>query len=192
MNTETTKTNIKNIYRSYSETYKAISDSSWRRKIMDLSPGEPTPQKGVLYYADDAENFRFEAVDLRQKGLAEVQTALDRIAEVKAEAPSSEAVNYITMLRDKKNITDHDIDIALKHYGHNYSAHNAIMDIAEDRKIYGFTRGTELDAIEKRFSEIHDNLSRMGTDAYTAQKQSGGGYTAMMELLIDEIPDTTI
>lgn len=191
MNTQIVKDNIKQLYRDYAFAWQTISEDSWKKKVMSLKPGESAPKKGELFFTEDIDRFREQADGFRQRGLAEVEAVLDRVGEVKAAAPSTEACNYISMLRDRKNLTDRDIEVALLHYGDNYSAHNAIIDIADDNKIRGFIRTTPLDAIENRFGEIRDNLNQM--NVFTAQRQNPtSGYVTMVEMMVDEIPDQII
>lgn len=154
MTTSELKQKLITIYNNYVEAYDKISDQDYKAHLMNLGAGSITPPKYKFFSTDYRDKFAEMAIKYRDEALAIIDDALDRIRIKKTEAPTTEAVNYLAMLKDKADISEHDIEDALSTYGDNYSAYNAIRSLADSNEIRGVGI-SDLDVLE---TEIRDNI----------------------------------
>lgn len=188
MDTRKLKDEIFKLYDEYLESYLIASDIAYDIKLRSLNAGEAAPKKGGLYYEDNRERFNDKAVDLRNKALNIINKALDEIVKVKTAAPSTDAVNYLTLLKSKTQITEEEINNALTTYGENYAVCKALMDLASERKIYGVMYNLDVDKIEAGLKNIIPSVERWSSiDAESGLSQGSVSFAKMM--IEQDIPD---
>lgn len=191
VNTKEIKADLSKIYRNYATDYDFISTASFDKYRKDLKPGQIVEEKGRFFFPDDEQRFIELAREHRDKGLEIVNHVRSEIRKAKSEAPSTDAVNYISMLRNQKNITDRDIDAAVERYGNNYTAYRAIRDIAIEWKIYNYGEDP-IDKVDRGLDDVEANLNKMG-DTFNMQKKGfNSGHCHIFDAMLDmSIPNCT-
>lgn len=135
MTTKELKDKLVGIYRKYVDSYTKLSDQDYKAYLQTLAPGTVTPTKYRFFIDDYRDQFSELATQYRDEATAVIDEALARIRAKKTESPSTDAVNYLALLKDKPDLSEYDIDDALSAYGDNYSAYNAIRALADEHKI---------------------------------------------------------
>lgn len=189
MNTSKLKVTLKDLYSQYAQAYKTGCDLAYKKNLSELKPGERTPEKLGLYYDDYKTSFAEKASKLKAEGLEAIKKARSEVKTMKTDAPSTDAMNYISYLRTKKDLTEYDIEDALERYGNNYAAYNAIKDLGEERKVF-FAQESILDPITRGLDNLESNFEKFGV--YHAERHGGisDGYLSFVGLTIDnELPD---
>ena len=130
------KADLRKTFREFADAYTKAVQDSYNKQLMNLKPGDPAPVKKI---AKMDERKAFEALSRTYMSKAEkiLTSARDQLRAEIAKAPTPEAVNFITLLAARTgNITQEEIDAAVKAYGSNYQAYKAIADIARAHKIH--------------------------------------------------------
>ena len=133
----TIKSDLKKVFADYAKECKVAVDRSYHVMKAQLQPGQMVPNPGKILPEVQAE-FSGTINALREKAVGIIDQALEEVKSVKAEAPSTEAVNAIAMLRDAESVSEGDLDALMTEYGTTYLAHKAVRDIAHKHKIYAF------------------------------------------------------
>ena len=183
-NPKTINKELKDILAKYKDSYKSICETSRAEYMQTLPAGAEIPKEGVIY--GDKYKAAFESKCLEYKN--DIRKIMnDTINDLKAkatEAPSTEAVNAITLLNMRKNVTKTEIDDMLNRYGDNVQAWRTIVSIANDNDLHDF-RQCEVDA---QFEQV-EGLSRSLENSISANKASqgyaGAGFMSLIEAQID-------
>ena len=129
----------KEILRGISAKHTQIHQECSKRALDELreqlQPGETLPKvKGIATEKQRA-IYKEASMPLINEAMAEIEKIQAHVDAVKGAAPTQEAVNYITMLSLRANITQEDIEVATKIYGENYNAMRTINDIARQHDL---------------------------------------------------------
>ena len=161
MKTQELKDKLVGIYRKYVDSYTKLSDQDYKAYLQTLTPGAVTPAKYRFFIDDYRDKFAELATQYRDEATAVIDDALTRIRAKKTESPSTDAVNYLALLKEKPDLSEYDIDDALSTYGDNYSAYNAIRALADEHDIYTVGQ-SPLDKLEDELREyIQPALNRL-------------------------------
>lgn len=125
------KDSLKNINNEFQKECKNAVDRSHHISLSRLKPGEAAPAPGFLT-PEIQEELRASVGRLANRAQAVLEDALREVREAKAEAPSTEAVNAITMLRGNKHVSESELNALMEVYGDNYLTHKAICDLARE------------------------------------------------------------
>lgn len=128
------KNKLKENYAAFAKEYSAEMEASYSKKVRATQPGQPAPAKGFTDL--EAAAFRKRAAAYRQRAEAIISNVKDQIRADVTAAPSSEAVNYITLLSRRKHVSPYEIQFAAEMYGTNFSSYSALQEIAAKNKIY--------------------------------------------------------
>lgn len=190
MDTRKLKDELFRLYDEYLESYLIASDIAYDIKLRGLKAGEVAPKKSGLYFDDNRQRFNEKAEDLKAKALKIINKALDEIVKFKTAAPSTDAVNYLTLLKSKTKITEEELNNALTTYGENYAVCKAFFDLAEERKIYGIVYNLDVDKIEEVLKNILASVNKWGSVA--AENGLSQGSNDFEKMWIEQdIPDVT-
>lgn len=183
---ERTNKELKSILSQFKDSYRIACDSSRNAYMKTLSAGAQVPKEGMIYGEDRRREFESMCAGYRDKALEILNKVGTELREKATEAPSTEAVNSITLLNMRKNITEDEIDNLLTRYGDNPQAWETIVSIARDHDIHAFN-----DHPIKRQIEAVDGLARTMERTISAQSANGGhasdGFLAMIEMNIDDV-----
>lgn len=159
INTQKTKDELRKIFSDYAKDYQIRADASYKHRLTELKHGEIAPARTGFFYSEDRAAFDTKAHEYRDKALEVIETLSNEIRARKTDAPSTDAINYVSLLRSKKGITEQDINDALDRYGSNYSVYNAIRDLASDNRIYIQTH--VLDNISEGIDNTVHSINKM-------------------------------
>lgn len=130
---------LKKIMSDFNETYKAICAKSREDYIKSLGPGAMIPNNGPMIYTEDGKNyFTEECRKYKAKAHEILDTHVRDLKNKITEAPSTDAVNSITLLKLRDSITEKEISDLMERYGDNVQAYNAIKSIAYAHNIKSF------------------------------------------------------
>lgn len=186
MSYQTAKANqeLKAIYREYVSGYKEACAASRDRFMAKLSPGAKIPDHGKIYDQEGKAEFTAKCSGLRAKA-HEVTSGMLKDLRVKAtEAPSTEAVNAITVLGMRKKITESEVSDLLGQYGSNPLCWKSIVDIAEAHDIHSFGEHP-VDASIHKLEDIDAKIERNLTTMNAEQGRATEGWIAMAGIDID-------
>lgn len=183
---------LKAVAKDYYDTFKLYSEADYNDKLLALKPGQPAPEKGKLSgvrrerMEEKAAECRSKAADILNRELAAVNK------EITA-APSTEAVNTISLLalRDPNTIGPEVIKTLLDEYGDNVQSYETIRDIAKQKRIV-----TDLDGIDHPLREQQANIEALNRSLYgafdihyTEAGHNSEGFVGLLNLTIDNTFD---
>lgn len=185
MDIKAIKNNLKEVNKKFAEICSATNRAADSEIRANLKPGEAVPQLRYDTWPDTIRaNFAQEVRKLRDKALATLDAAIAEAQEMHAEAPSSDAVNAVAMLRDMDNVTESDVNAMLSVYGDNYLSYVAIRGIAEKHKIYGIEPHL-LGDLEEGLSTLR-RLYERDLSPYNAGASAAHSFTqALMDTTVD-------
>lgn len=188
MNTKEIKNELKTIVHAFADNYKSAAQRSWEEQVKRLGPGTTSPQLGRFFTVEERGKFDDFAAGQREKLRRAVSGVSAEIDKMRTEAPSSEAVNAITMLGMRSSISEDELYAAADRYGSNYMAYKAIRDIGAKNKIFI----PEKHAAD-RMADGLSSVDRIAADMITSTAENGrwsAGYLAMVDMTIDDaFPD---
>lgn len=182
---------LKAIVKDYYNTFRFYSENDYNDKLLTLKPGQPAPVKGKLSGAR-RERMEEKAAECRSKAADIINRELTAVNKKITAAPSTEAVNTISLLamRDPKTIGPEVINTLLDEYGDNVQSYEAIKDIAKQKGIV-----KDLDGVNHPLREQQANIEALNKSLYknfslthTEQNEdrSGEGFEAFIEMTIDQ------
>lgn len=166
---------------------KEFEDASRRTRVefMRTAPaGGIIPEEGKIYGKESREKFEVLCQELRQEVRGLIENEKSIVREEATEAPSVEAVNTITLLNMRKNVTQNDIEDLLERYGDNYQAYKAIASIAKENDIRLFRKHPiegKLDDLE----QLERGLTRVMDITGAESGHISPGFVAIMNMTID-------
>lgn len=117
-----------------------------------------------------------------------VSSIENEVSRRKSDAPSTEAVNAITLLNMRDNVTSGDIEAAAARYGDNYTAYKAIQEIGRKHKVW-LPEVHEVEALEDGLSSVTKVISSMTPD-FAENGRWSAGYSSMIDIIFDQaFPD---
>ena len=152
MTTHEIRTKLARIFRDYVDTYQRLSDRDYKDYLITLPPGARTPMKGKFFSDEYRDMFAEKCYSCREEATAVINDAIKQIRIKKAEAPADSTMNYLSLLKEKIDLNEYDINGALDLYGDNYSAYNAIKALATSRDILSVD-DSALDQLERGLAE---------------------------------------
>lgn len=105
--------------------------------VAALEPGQTVPQLRDDRPSNDyaAKRANEACTDIVNSMRATMRDLRERLADVKGQAPSEEALRAIAALRDMKSIEPETLDRVHRKYGGNWLAHSMLADIAQAKHI---------------------------------------------------------
>ena len=158
INLDHVKDKLKENYKAFAAEYKNDLEASYRKKVANTQPGEPAPGRGLT--DQEIKAFKLRVNVYRKRADAIIENVKNQIAADVTEAPSSEAVNYITMLSRRENVSPYEIEFARNTYGRNFACYAALQEAAAKNGHY-----------------IEDHPTRAALDAISAFERCNKDYT---------------
>lgn len=110
---------LKELVNEYKQSYEAIRQQSEAKYKTTLQAGATFhPQKG-FYYEEDRQAFNTVCNRLREKAHGLIDKAALEVMAQNTAAPSTEAVNVVTLLNARQNVSADEIDQLMTKYGHD-------------------------------------------------------------------------
>jgi hypothetical protein len=130
---------LKKIMNDFNETYKRVCAQSRDEYIKSLGPGAMIPNDGPRIYTENGKNFFTEECrKYKAKAHEIIDAQINDLKNKITEAPSTEAVNSITLLKLRDSVTEKEISDLMERYGDNVQAYKALNSIAYAHDIKSF------------------------------------------------------
>lgn len=175
---------IKAILKEFKEKYENARDAAYSAQIAQLPPHERKPAKSAkIVSAPYRAEFQKDCMQLRERARQVFERETRELARKVAAAPSTDAVNAITLAAARSSVTENEIKALLSEYGENVQARNAIVDVARKNRIEGFEPSPQL----RQFEEIK-NLQKQVESAIEvngAESRGAAGLVEFMGMFID-------
>lgn len=123
---------LKKISKKYYEDFNWSCERSREQRLRELQPGDPAPEHGKLY-GKYKEQFNEKAREYRSAAAAIFEAEKKAINKKINEAPSQEAVNVLSVLKLRDNITAEHINSMISEYGDNVMFYEAARDLASQK-----------------------------------------------------------
>lgn len=133
-NLDDVKNSLKDNYRAFAKEYAEEVEVSYRKKVASTQPGEPAPGRGLT--DPEVKAFKLRANAYKKRAESIIANVKDQIAADVTEAPSNEAVNYITLLSHRERISPYEIEFARNTYGRNFACYAALQETAVKNGIF--------------------------------------------------------
>lgn len=179
-------TKIKSIIKSFGDSYSKACEDSWIDAVSMMKPAQAAPVKGVIYGDANRKKFEEDCTKYRAEALSIINSELDSCNKMLSKAPSTEAVNSITLLsmRGKDSVTPEEVDRLIDTYGSNFQAFKTIVSVARDKGI----RTNRVNPAEEKIESmkglsraINSTLSLRGAEAGHASE----GFLALLRQSVD-------
>ena len=175
---------LKSLVSQFKDGFRIKCDSSRNAYMKTLSPGAPMPLEGRIYGDGNRQEFESECMGYRNKAREILGDYLGDLKKKATEAPSTDAVNTISLLNMRSNITEREIDDLLTRYGDNPQAWRAINSIAIDHDIRVFKDHPvyeEISTVEDLGASLDKAISLQSAESGHASD----GYIALVNAQID-------
>lgn len=184
---KSTATELKSLISQFRDTFLTTSEASRGVKIRSLNPGEKIPAKGALYDNEHIETFNAYSLSARDRMRNILDKESEDLKKKMAEAPSVEAVNALTVLNMRNNISQDEINSFIDNYGDNYQAYKAIASIASDKGLntWKSSKVNDIDSTLKKIEELRSNLEKALTTSSAMAHHDKNGYYEMLNMMID-------
>ena len=176
---------LKKIIRDYQEGYNLACAASRDAYMKTLAPGATVPKAGRIYRQTEKDDFRSKCNGYKALANAALDGLLSSLGDTVTAAPSTDAVNAITLLSLQKNAGKKDIARLLDAYGKNVQAYKTIVSIAHERGIDEYPRMHPEEATLENIEKLRDTLNSALT-LENAEAGRAGGFMSMVAAEIDE------
>lgn len=183
---------LKKIVKNYYEDYDRFCKMSREERLKDLRPGEPAPKANTIY-GNHRTAFDDKAADYRAKAMAIIDSEMKATNKKLAAAPSTDAVNAITLLKMRDNVSREAVSNLLDAYGDNVQAFDTIRDIAKQKGI-ATLREHPMRVQMENIEAARSNLYRALNADDTARGHNSAAFVQLINSSIDAAfepdPDT--
>ena len=178
---------LKAITSAYAKDFKNICERSREERLKSLQPGDPMPREGVLYGDDARERFMTRAAAHRAKALSIVDGELAKLKDEMTKAPSTDAVNTLTLLKMRNKITPEDLRPIMERYGDNNQVYDTLRDIAAQHEIrdYAF----ESNPLRVKAEKLNGLKSSLNNNLRIDRAEKGyanDGFMSFLDAVIDD------
>lgn len=108
---------LKGIVDEYKRSYETMRTASEAKYKTTLQPGATFHPRSGFYYDEDRQAFNAVCDRLKEKAHDLVNKATLEVMEKNLTAPSTEAVNMVTLLNARQNVSAEEIDQLMTKYG---------------------------------------------------------------------------
>lgn len=157
---------IGELQKEFSVAFNKRAEASRVEKLQSLAPGEMVPASGKIYGEDHRKRFEEQAAEIRHKGFDLIDKARSEINRDISAAPSADAVNALSMLALRSDVSQEEIDALLDSYGSNYQTYKAIRDVAgkHKRHVPTHTLDQDMTALDGE-TRVVNSLSLTGAES---------------------------
>ena len=177
---------LKAIVAQYGDAYRMLCDGSRVAYMKTLAPGAPVPKEGVIYGEEERQQFKAMCDGYRANANAILADVIDNYRKIMTEAPTTEAVNTVSLLNLRSTVTADEINDLLDRYGENVQAFRAISSVATEKglKEYEwFMHPVESDM--QKAEDLSKALDRALSDTNANAGHASNGYLDIINMQID-------
>ena len=186
------KKTLSGLYQEYADNYQRLIEADRYRKKAALKAGERAPSDRNTRFYDAAmrDEFAATAADIRGRWQDVIDDTRAEIDKMKSEAPSTEAVNAVNMLKMLEKPTLEELQAIMDRYGDNYLISRAVSEIAKKNK-YTMT-APALETLSDRLKELERDGLQL--NVFSAEKNGvSTGQASFFETMLDlKLPDTIL
>ena len=180
---------LKKILDDFADDYRRTSDASRKEYLQTLGPGAIVPGNGRIYIDKQRSEFMERTSNRAGDAHAAISRRVDEVKRRMTDPPSSEAVNTITLLANRDNLTLQDLEFAAERYGDNYQAFKTLASIGLKNSIRGLGNHP-LDEELSALSSMDRTMARMLTLAEAeARGTSLPAVLSWTKMTIDSLPN---
>ena len=174
---------LKGLVDEYKRSYEILRQKSEDGYKATLQPGQTFHAQQGFYDAGSKEEFAAICKNLREKAHALMDSAALEIMAENTKAPSTEAVNVVTLLNARQNVSADEIDQLMTKYGHDCPmVYKALHEKAESLGYHDFKQHPIVEAAEN-MEMLNSTIDRC-FDVYSAEN-SMVATTAAFEVTVD-------
>lgn len=128
---------LKVIVDNFNKEFGEVSEESRIEYLQQLTPNSNvmSPQKGKIYGDRHRSTFEESCRAKRSAAALLIDKEINILNKKMSEAPTQDAVNSVTMLSMRKNITSEEIQKLLDAYGDNDMTRSTIIDLAKEHNV---------------------------------------------------------
>lgn len=179
--------NLKAIMKSYRDNYESLCDSSRKDYIQTLGAGSRVPAEGRLYTDAAREDFAEKCRSYRSEVRSIIDDALSDLKAESTKAPDADAVNVVSLLKTRSNVSEQEIDDLLTRYGKDCpQIWRAIKDIAASNKHY-YVPDHPVDAVINDISDLGSSIDRALMPPLSNAAATPSGVFSMIGLTVDAV-----
>ncbi len=173
---------IKELLKDYSDSYRIIKQSARDEQMLKLPAGAIAP-KNVELYGDYKDRFNNKVTEIKYKVKDIIDPIREDLINQTTDAPDTDAINMVSLLTTRKNVSEDDIYNMLDRYGNNYQVYNAVKDIAIEHEIRvpDHPIDREIENIDNLLANCNQ-LSLRGAE----NGHASAGYMSLMGMSVDE------
>ena len=177
---------LKSILSQFKDAYRMACDASHKAYVSSLPTGAQIPRDDVIYGENYKAEFDSMCAGFRKKAHEIMDERLSELREKATEAPSTEAVNSITLLSMRKDIPEKEFENLLVRYGDNAQAWKTIVSIANAHGIHSFTT-PDIDDKIADVESLDKSLDKVLSLKNAIDGYANDGFLAMVGMDIDNV-----
>ena len=175
---------LKGLMSDYQRSYEILRQKSEDRAKTALRPGQTFHEQKGFYDESSRAEFQDICKGLREKAHALIDGAALEVMAENTKAPSTEAVNVVTLLNARQNVSPEEIDQLMTKYGHDCPmVYKALHEKAESLGYHDFKPHPITEAAES--IEALNRVIDRSFDAYNAEQRSMGATTGAFDVTVD-------
>lgn len=174
---------VNKIIDDFRADFARTSESTRAKYVKELPAGARVPEQNKIFDSEEVSAFSERANKYRQDATDILNRCLDDISKAKAESPSSEAVNVLTLMSARQNVTADELSDVIRNYGSNYQVYRSCQDISVKNNL-GRLADHPLQAKEQSINDLQSNLNRLFT-YNDACKNANGGFYSFIQMAVD-------
>lgn len=175
---------VKQILKEYAGAFTRACDDSRKTLIETLKPGAKIPDAGKIYGDAFRDQFIKTADEYKGRALKIIDDEIRTVNARLAEAPSTDAVNSISLLAMRQNVTIGEVERLLNTYGSNAQAYDAIKDIAYSKGIKGINNNP-IAVKAEMLADARHNIEKTINISEAERGHANDGYLAIVGAMID-------
>lgn len=180
----TTNKELKKVLDDFNREYKAKSEESREAYIRHLPAGQAVPPKGRIYGDENKAAFTKLCLEKRAQVRDIIGKEIDSLRSKMAEAPTTEAVNSVQLLKMRDNVSEEEISTLLDKYGDNNQVRSALVDIASAHGYHSFSRSGD----EERLKDIEGLQNSLENSlSIKSMEDKGEAYASWLGCAVDNL-----
>ena len=176
---------ISEAYNHYAMRFKQIKQDHKENYIKSLAPGAMIPNDSVIRldgeYREEAEKL---CSDTQREVLEQLTRAKELIADEVTAAPTTDAVNIVSLLNLRADLNQEELDAMYTKYGDNVQIYKALGDIAHKHNLI-VNYENRLEEQNERIDNLIRNAKSISVYGAESNNQVTDGFCAMRQMEID-------
>ena len=174
---------IKELLKDYSDSFRIYKQRAREEQLLKLPVGATVVPKDVELYGEYKDRFNDKVTEIKYKVKDIIDPIREDLVNQTTDAPDTDAINMVSLLTTRKNVSEDDIYNMLDRYGNNYQVYNAVKDIAIEHEIRvpDHPIDRELENIDNLLANCNQ-LSLKGAE----NGHASAGFMSLMGMSVDD------